>query len=460
MSDGSAPESSVRLSPREIEVAGMVAQGLTNREIAARLFISERTVDGHLEHLREKLGVNTRSQVTAWVVRRESAPVAVPPVPATIVPPPRALLAHPRAWLAATLVLALLAAGVGVLRLTAPPPPTIETVVGANCAQPHYPGGCFEADEQKALDAKLSRPTSVAVDLKGALYIADYGNRRIRKVIGGVMSTVAGGGKDPLIDGALGRNVELGYASTVAVSRDQLYVLTTRGPDLEVWTIDDGGFMHPVVSLGPSNVLARQNSLNLPVGGLVITPEGVLFIADRAGNRVMKFDGSLSSYAGTGQPGLEDGGDAKSAKLNWPIGLALDKQENLYIADTQNKRIRKVDHATGTIKTVAGSGVFEGDSGDGGPATQALLSFPFGLAIASNGDVVVADTGNHRLRVVTGGTISALAGTGRWGLAGDGAPAIDAEFDGPEGVALDASGNLFIADTENQRVREIPRVFG
>ncbi|TMF64387.1 MAG: helix-turn-helix transcriptional regulator, partial [Chloroflexi bacterium] len=77
MSDGSAPKTSVRLSPREIEVAGMVAEGLTNREIAARLFISERTADGHLEHIREKLGVNTRAQVTAWVVRQESAPIMV-----------------------------------------------------------------------------------------------------------------------------------------------------------------------------------------------------------------------------------------------------------------------------------------------------------------------------------------------------------------------------------------------
>src|SRR5438128_9405783 len=100
MSDGSAPETSVRLSPREIEVAGMVAEGLTNREIAARLFISERTADGHLEHIREKLGVNTRAQVTAWVVRQESAPIMVAvPAPAIALAPPRWALAHPgRGW--------------------------------------------------------------------------------------------------------------------------------------------------------------------------------------------------------------------------------------------------------------------------------------------------------------------------------------------------------------------------
>ena len=113
----------------------MVAQGLTNREIAARLFISERTVDGHLEHLREKLGVNTRSQVTAWVVRHEAAEVAAPAgAPARVVAPPSWTFVHPRAWVAAELVLAVLAAGVGVLRLTSPVPPIIRTVVGSQCA--------------------------------------------------------------------------------------------------------------------------------------------------------------------------------------------------------------------------------------------------------------------------------------------------------------------------------------
>jgi DNA-binding CsgD family transcriptional regulator len=454
----------MQLSPRELEVARMVAEGLTNREIGLRLFISERTVDGHLEHIREKLAVNSRAQVTAWIVRHDAtAPAPVTPaVPAAASAQPRWSFAHPRAWMAAALVLALLAAGAGLVRLTAPPLPIIRTVVGTDCAQPQYPGGCFEADEQRALEAKLSRPTSVAVDGRGVMYIADYGNGRIRRVQGGVMTTVIGGGKDPLTEGAFGRDVQLDFASTVALNpKDELYVLTTRGPDLEVWRMDAGGFMHQVVSLGRSNFLARPDSLNLPVGGLVITAEGVLFIADQAGNRVMKFDGALSPYAGTGEPGFVDGGDARTAKFDSPTALALDRQENLYIADTQNKRIRKVDHATGTIRTVAGSGRFEGNTGDDGPATQAQLSFPFGLAIASNGDVVIADTGNHRLRVVApDGTISALAGTGRWGFGGDRSAAIEAEFDGPEGLALDGSGNLFIADTENQRIREIPRVFG
>ncbi len=386
----------------------MVAQGLTNREIAAKLFISERTADGHLEHIREKLGVGTRAQVAAWVVRQAATPIAAPALPARTVSSRRALLAHPRAWLAATLVLAVLAAGVGVLRLTAPPPPIVRTVAGSQCAKQVYPGGCYGGDNQRALVAQLARPTSVAVD-----------------------------------------------------SQDRLHLLTSIKGVLEVWRIDANGLMRSVVSVGPSSITITQFAPNLPVGGLAITKEGVLFIADRPGNRVMRYDGQTSTYAGTGDA-LGDGGAATSAQLSWPIGLALDKHENLYIADTGNNRIRRVDRAKGTIETVAGgAGAFEGNSGDDGMAKDALLSFPFDVAVAADGTIVFSDTGNHRLRAVTpDGRIYAVAGTGRWGLLGDGSQASDAEFDGPEGLTLDSQGNLFIADTENQRVREIPRLFG
>src|SRR2546430_8549954 len=176
MSDGSAPKTSVRLSPREIEVAGMVAEGLTNREIAARLFISERTADGHLEHIRDKLGVNTRAQVTAWVVRREAVELARPVAKPARTQVPTWTLAHPRAWLGAALVLAILASGTAFLRLTEPVPRIVRTVVGAQCAKQYDPGGCRAADLQRALDTQLSRPTSVAVDSHSVVYTADFRN--------------------------------------------------------------------------------------------------------------------------------------------------------------------------------------------------------------------------------------------------------------------------------------------
>src|SRR4029077_6306019 len=128
----------------------------------------------------------------------------------------------------------------------------------------------------------------------------------------------------------------------------------------------------------------------------------------------------------------------------------------LYIADSGNNRIRKVD-TNGIITTVAGGGgKYYGDSGDGGPASKARLSFPFGVAVAQNGTIYIADTGNNRVREVTpDGIIRALAGTGAHGFAGDGGPALSAELSAPEGITLDGKGNLFIADTVNLRVREV-----
>jgi sugar lactone lactonase YvrE len=241
-------------------------------------------------------------------------------------------------------------------------------------------------------------------------------------------------------------------------------VLTSRNDVLEVWSIDSSGFLHFVVSLGPSRpALGNLRAPNLPVGGLAITREGVLFIGDRAGNRVMRFQpgGAATLYAGGGQSGLGDGGDAKSAQLSWPTALALDKQENLLIADTGNHRIRRVDHIKETITTLAGgTSAFEGNGGDEGPVAEALLSFPMGVVVASNGVIVIADTGNNRLRQVSEGRIFALAGTGQWGYLGDGQPAAQAGFNGPEALALDAQGSLYIADTGNQRVREIPHLLG
>src|SRR2546430_4948907 len=176
MPSGSLPEIDVRLSPREREVAAAVAQGLTNREIAAKLFISERTADGHLEHIREKSGVNTRAEVAAWVGRREAVELARPVSRPARTQVPTWTLAHPRAWLGAALVLAILASGTALLRLTEPVPRIVRTVVGAQCAKQYDPGGCWGADIQRALDAKMSRPTSVAVDSHSVVYTADFRN--------------------------------------------------------------------------------------------------------------------------------------------------------------------------------------------------------------------------------------------------------------------------------------------
>ena len=441
-----------RLSRRELEVARLVAEGLTNRQIAQRLFISERTVDGHLDHVREKLGVSNRAQVAAWQVHQDGA-AASPAATVVREVPGRWRMASPRLWIATAVLLAVLASVAAAVRLLAPPHPTIETVAGSECAQQVFTGGCFGGDGLKALNSGLSRPIDVAVDHDGVIYIADDGNQRVRQVRDGIITTFVGGGVEPMKEGMYRTSVDLASGSTIAVdSKNRLFVLTCVAGSLEVWKVGAADLMTRVVP-----VASCGGQQSLPVGGLAIAGNGTVFIADRVHSQVWEFDGNLLLYAGNGERGhLGDGGAAESAELFWPIGLALDKQENLYIADTGNNRIRKVNRSKRIITTIAGSGDYEGNSGDDGPANQARLSFPFGVAVGPQGTVVVADTGNHRLRGIDlAGVIYAVAGSGQWGLGGDRIPAVEAQLSGPEAVAFDSHGDLFIADTENQRVRKI-----
>lgn len=458
--EGAAVTKNGGLTRREREVARLVAKGLTNREIAGGLSISERTAEYHVEQIRNKLGFRSRTQIAAWIADQAPNGQGAAGEPLGQPEPHGRPMTKRRLRLALALLLAAAAFAV-VWVLVSPSGPTIETIAGTDCVTSTYPGGCYTGEGGLATNAGLARPTGVAVDGNGLIYIADYGNQRIRLVASDrSLRTVAGGGKKPLTERAVATSVSLGYASAVAVdSHNRPYILTGVDEILEVWRVEPDGLMSLVKSLGRTSGGELASAPNLPVGGLVAT-DGTLYIADRAGNRVWKLArGSLSPYAGTGQAGF--GGDneaAVSARLHWPIGLALDNQGNLYIADAGNNRIRKVD-AKGRITTFAGSGRLEGDSGDGGQAVQALLSFPFGVAVGPDGTIVVADTGNHRVRRITpAGVIYALAGTGRWGFMGEHSPALQAELSGPEAVAFDAKGDLFIADTENQRVREIARL--
>ena len=465
MSANSVESEPLRLSRRELEIAGLVAEGLTNREIAGRLFISERTVDGHLEHVREKLGVNTRAQIAAWVVRHDM--VSHETATARPVSRPdqgRRGIARHRTLIAGAVLLAIaLALVVAILGLrpspTFPPGPIITTIAGTGSLSQGTFGG-YSGDGSFAIHAELSRPSDIAAGRDG-IYVDDYGNGAVR-LIGrnGRIRTVAGGGTALLADGATATAVSLGYASKLAVDdQGRLYLLTNLAGSLEVWMLRSDSTMARIVSLGASSG-GGPPALFQPVGGLALAKDGTMYIADRAENRVWKRtpDGTVSIYAGTGQAGYSgDLGSARSAQLNWPIGLAVD-QDNLYIADSGNHRIRKVNIVSGVITTVAGSSSQYGDGGDGGIATQARLSFPYGVAVGRDGTLFIADTGNNRVREVTpAGRIEALAGTGRSGFKGDGGPASQAELSGPTALSLDISGqDLLLADTDNHRVRELP----
>ncbi|MEU9581004.1 RICIN domain-containing protein [Streptomyces chilikensis] len=191
--------------------------------------------------------------------------------------------------------------------------------------------------------------------------------------------------------------------------------------------------------------------------GLAMDSTGTLYLSDHNNHRVRKVttDGRIRTVAGTGTAGFGgDHGPALSAQLDCPREVAVDRAGNLYIADSENHRIRKVT-ADGQIRTVAGTGT-AGFSGDGGPATSAELNCPYGVAVDSTGNLYIADTDNHRVRKVTpDGRIRTVAGTGTPGFSGDGSPAAAAQLNGPYGVAVDGAGDLYITDADNHRVRKV-----
>lgn len=207
-------------------------------------------------------------------------------------------------------------------------------------------------------------------------------------------------------------------------------------------------------TIPPGNIQATAASLDAPAG-IAYDAAGNLYIADLNHNviREVTIGGIITTIAGTGEQGFAgDGGAATSALLDSPAGVAVDTVGNVYIADTHNNRIRKV--SAGTISTIAGTGIAS-FFGDGGSAAVATLNHPTALASDASGNLYVADTDNHRIRKITGTTITTVAGDGEQFFSGDGAAATAAGLDSPNGVAVDAAGNIYIGDTHNQRVRVV-----
>lgn len=210
------------------------------------------------------------------------------------------------------------------------------------------------------------------------------------------------------------------------------------------------------LSAKPGGLKATEATISL-VDGIAVAPNGEVYISRRSRNIVSRVDlkGMMTDIAGSGESGYGgDGGPATQAKLKMPAGLGFDKAGNLYIADRENHRIRKVD-SKGIITTVAGNGT-AGFSGDGGPATKASLNLPSGVVVDDKGNLYIADRSNDRVRIVNSeGIIKTFAGSGNEGYNGDSMPATQATIDKPFGLALDNNGNLYIADRGNNRIRKV-----
>lgn len=305
-------------------------------------------------------------------------------------------------------------------------------------------------DGGPALTARMFGPGGVAIAPDGSVYISDTNNNRVRHVsTDGIISTVASNLSSP--NGlAFDASGALYIADTDAnVIRKLVNGSLTIVAGIAGVSGNDG-----------DNLSATSAHLEAP-NAMTFDNAGNMYIADSGNNRIRIVNpgGTISQFAGDasqGLPGFDgDGGPASSAHMNYPRALSLDTHGNLYIADFFNDRVRMVSAATQNITTVAGTGV-RGGVGDGGPAALAQLALPTGLAFDNLGNLYIADSLNNRIRMIAAnGTLQTVAGDSVAGDAGDGGPAVEALINSPRDLAIGSNGIVYFSDQGNDRVREL-----
>jgi NHL repeat len=316
----------------------------------------------------------------------------------------------------------------------------------------------FSGDGGPAVAAKLFNPTDVVVLPDGGYLIADALNSRVRRVSpGGTITTVAGTTAGFSGDGGPAIGAQLNFPSDVALTPDGGFLIVDQG-NYRVRRVAPDGTITTAAGTGTAGLSgdggpATAARLNSPIGAAV-TADGGFLIADTNNDRVRRVspDGTISTAAGTTLGYSGDGGPATAAQLNTPSWLEVMPDGGFLIADTHNQRVRRVA-PDGTITTVAGTGT-AGSSGDGGPATAARLFRPGTLTRAPDGGFLIGDVFNHKVRRVSpGGTITTVAGIGTAGLSGDGGLAVAAQLNLPVGMAVTPDGDFLVADSSNHRVR-------
>jgi trimeric autotransporter adhesin len=353
----------------------------------------------------------------------------------------------------------------------------ISTIAGIDTAG-------YSGDGGPATIAELYSPSGAVFDASGNLYIADDNNNRIREIsTSGIISTFAGNGYNAPNDGGYSGDggpataAELFFPAGIAFDGSgNLYIADASNNMIRI--VSTSGIINTIAGIfnplggysgdgGPATAAELWNP-----SGVAVDASGNIYIADEVNNRVRKVNtsGIISTYAGNGYGSPNtggftgDGGPATDAELYIPEGVATDASGNVYIADYSNNRIRMVN-TSGIINTIAGNGFGSpssgGFSGDGGASTAAELYWPSGLSVDPEGNIFIADLANNRIRVInTSGIINTLAGDGYGGpfgggFSGDGGPATAAELNAPFGVTVDNSGNVYMVDEINNRVRKV-----
>lgn len=344
----------------------------------------------------------------------------------------------------------------------------ISTVAGTAAVDANedgFPDGGYSGDNNPAGIAQLNRPFDVATGPDGSIFIADGFNYRIRKINPeGIITTIAGNPTGNELDKGPAKLIKIGAPISIALGPDNS-VYFAEDARHRIRRIDPDGLISVVAGTGSYGLSgdggpATSAKLNSP-GDIAVSADGSIYIADTNNHRIRRIDsnGFISTIAGTGTGtdggGFSGDGDiAVNAQLKYPNAVAIGPDGSLYIADSGNNRIRRIG-INGIITTVAGNGL-DGFHSNGGQATQASLNHPNSIIVTSDGTLIISDFYNHQIHQVTqDGIIRTVAGNGMQGYSGDGDVATEAQLYYPCGIALSPDGSLYIADTYNQRIRRV-----